>query len=46
VTYRIHVKREGPGNQVALSVDGKPVPGDIVLAGAGVTEVSVEVTLR
>jgi cellobiose phosphorylase len=45
VTYRIHVKREGPGNHVALSVDGKPVQGDIVLAGAGVTEASVEVTL-
>jgi cellobiose phosphorylase len=45
VTYRIHVKREGPGNRVALKVDGKPVQGDIVLASAGVTEASVEVTL-
>jgi len=45
VTYRIHVKREGPGNRVALSMDGKPVQGDIVLASKGQTAVSVEVTL-
>jgi cellobiose phosphorylase len=45
VTYHINVKREGPGNQVSLTVDGQPVAGNIVLASEGQTEVSVEVTL-
>jgi cellobiose phosphorylase len=46
VTYHINVERKGPGNQVSLIVDGKPIGGDIVLASEGQTEVSVEVTLK
>ncbi len=45
VTYKIRVEREGPGNRVALAVDGKPIQGDIVLTPEGAIEVSVEVTL-
>jgi cellobiose phosphorylase len=32
VTYHINVKRVGPGNQVSLTVDDKPVEGNTVLA--------------
>ncbi len=45
VTYRINVKREGPGNHVTRTVDGKPVPGDTVPAAAGLDSVVVEVAL-
>jgi cellobiose phosphorylase len=45
VNYHINVKREGPGNRVSLTVDGKPIEGNTVLASEGQTEVSVEVTL-
>jgi cellobiose phosphorylase len=30
VEYRIRVKREGPGNRVSLTVDGRQVDGDVV----------------
>ena len=30
VRYEISVKREGPGNQVSLEVDGKPIAGTII----------------
>ncbi len=44
--YDIEVKRSGPGNNVTLVVDGKPVEGSIVpLPAAGVKQVRVEVTL-
>jgi cellobiose phosphorylase len=47
VTYNITVHREGPGNAVTLTVDGQPVPGDVVPPPAdGRTEVTVEVALR
>jgi cellobiose phosphorylase len=47
VTYHITVRREGPGNAVKLTVDGRPVAGDVVPAPAdGRSEVAVEVTLR
>jgi cellobiose phosphorylase len=47
VTYQITVRREGPGNEVSLVVDGRPLPGDIVpLPLAGTVAVSVEATLR
>jgi cellobiose phosphorylase len=47
VTYYISVTRAGPGNAVALVVDGRPVPGDLVpLPPAGTTEIAVAVTLR
>ena len=45
VTYNIEVKRQGPGNRVALTVDGKPIQGEVVTAPSGKTEVSVQVTL-
>jgi cellobiose phosphorylase len=45
VTYRITVKRAGPGSHVALKVDGKPVSGSTVPPQAGKKEVAVEVTL-
>jgi cellobiose phosphorylase len=45
VTYHIDVERKGPGNQVSLIVDGKPIEGEIVLGSEGQTEVSVAVTL-
>ena len=44
VTYHIDVRRAGPGNRVALTVDGQPVAGDVVpLPRAGVGEVRVAV---
>jgi cellobiose phosphorylase len=46
VTYRIDVRRAGSGNAVALEVEGKPVPGNVVpLPGAGVREVAVMATV-
>jgi cellobiose phosphorylase len=46
VTYHIAVRRVGPGNAVALIVDGQPVPGTVVpLPAAPGTPVRVEVTL-
>jgi cellobiose phosphorylase len=47
VTYRIAVRRAGPGNAVKLTVDGRAVEGDVVPAPTdGRTEVEVEVTLQ
>jgi len=47
VTYRIAVRRRGPGNAVTLSVDGKPVRGTIVpTPPEGCTEVAVEAVLN
>ncbi len=44
VTYHIDVRRAGPGNAVALTVDGQPVAGDVVpLPAAGKNEVRVVV---
>ena len=46
VAYHITVRRDGPGNDVSLSVDGAPVAGCVVpLPPAGVAEVAVEVKL-
>jgi cellobiose phosphorylase len=46
VTYQINVERTGPGNSVALTVDGQQIEGDIVaLPAEGKTEVWVKVTL-
>jgi cellobiose phosphorylase len=47
VRYAIAVKRQGKGNEVALTVDGKAVDGAIVqLPAAGTKEVKVEVRLE
>jgi cellobiose phosphorylase len=46
VTYKINVERSGPGNTVALIVNGQPVEGDIVpLPTEGASEVEVKVSL-
>jgi cellobiose phosphorylase len=46
VTYRITVRRAGPGNSVALRVDGQPMAGNIIpLPAAGRAEVQVEAIL-
>ena len=43
VTYRITVRRAGPGNTVSLLVDGQAVRGNMIpLSTAGRTEVQVE----
>jgi cellobiose phosphorylase len=42
VRYEISVKRVGPGNDVSLEVDGKPVPGTLVpLPGKGVNTLKI-----
>jgi cellobiose phosphorylase len=45
--YDISVRREGTGNAVSMSVDGKPVEGDVVpLASPGTKTAKVEVILK
>ena len=47
VWYEITVRRQGPGNSVALRVDGRPVDGDVVpLPSPGTDRVVVEVRAR
>jgi len=47
VTYRISIRRAGPGHRVSLKVDGAPVEGNIVLPpAAGRKEVLVEAIVR
>jgi cellobiose phosphorylase len=44
--YEITVRREGPGDTVSLSVDGRPVEGDVVpLPSLGTERVVVEAVL-
>lgn len=46
VTYRISVKRTGPGNMVKLEVNGAPIEGNVIpLPGSGVTELAVKASL-
>ncbi len=46
VTYRIQVRRQGPGNQVKLTVDGRSVEGNLVVAPqGGVQEALVEAVI-
>ncbi len=46
VTYAIRARRAGPGNGVALCVDGRAVPGTIVpLPAPGTATVDVEVVI-
>jgi cellobiose phosphorylase len=47
VTYRIIAERKGKGNEVRITVNGRPQQGDIVPLPAEETkEVTVRVTLR
>ncbi len=47
VQYDIQVTRKGPGNDVKLEVDGKPVKGNVVpLPDVGVQDVQVAVWIR
>jgi cellobiose phosphorylase len=47
VTYRIEVRRAGPGNAVSLAVDGSALEGNVVPPPPqGVERVQVEATLR
>ncbi len=42
VRYEISVHRKGPGNKVALVVDGKPIPGTVIpLPNRGVSKLKV-----
>lgn len=46
VTYRLSVERRGPGNAVALTVDGRSIEGTIVpVPDQGQTEVKVKAVL-
>ena len=46
VRYQIDVRRAGPGNAVALKVNGEAIEGDVVpLPTEGLTLVKVEVLL-
>jgi cellobiose phosphorylase len=45
--YEISVRREGPGNMVSMTVDGVPVPGDVVPPPTpGTAAVIVEVVVQ
>ena len=47
VAYHITVRREGPGNNVALRVDGQPVDGSLVpLPPPGTARVTVNAVVR
>lgn len=47
VRYVIHVERVGPGNEVELEVDGKPVDSTIIpIPSVGTQEVHIVVRLR
>ena len=47
VTYNVSVRRAGPGNKVKLTVDGRPVEGDVVPPPSdGRRETSVEVSVE
>ena len=45
ITYKIHVLRVGPGNEIALEVDGTPIQGNIIPLPQG-TPVLVKVKAR
>jgi cellobiose phosphorylase len=47
VRYEISVKREGPGNEVSLEVDGTPIEGTIVpLPGIDTSTIKVRAVIR
>jgi cellobiose phosphorylase len=45
-TYSIHVERRGAGNDVSLTVDGRPVAGRVVPPPEGIPAVHVSVVIR
>jgi cellobiose phosphorylase len=45
-TYEIAVRREGPGNNVSLTVNGKPIAGNVIPVIAPGQTVTVEAVLR
>ena len=46
VRYAIRVERKGPGNNVRLEVDGKPIAGNVVpIPPDGTKEVQVQIQL-
>jgi len=46
VAYHIQIERQGPGNNVALKVNGQPIPGDVVpFPENGGKTIEVEVNL-
>ncbi len=46
VTYNIHIKREGAGNNVSITADGTPITGSILPLVTDRTSSEVEVVLR
>ena len=47
VRYEISVKREGPGNDVSLAVDGTPITGTLIpVPGEGIKTVKVRAVIR
>jgi cellobiose phosphorylase len=47
VAYKITARRAGPGNTIALTVDGQPIAGDVApLPPAGVQQVRVDAVIR
>ncbi|HEX5809060.1 MAG TPA: hypothetical protein VFY25_10375, partial [Anaerolineales bacterium] len=47
VRYEISVEREGPGNEVSLEVDGKPIEGTLIpLPGEDIKTVKVRAVVR
>ncbi len=46
VRYEIRVRRAGPGNQVSLVVDGKPIEGTVIPFVATTDTVHVEATIH
>ncbi len=47
VRYEISVKREGPGNEVNLEIDGKPIEGTVIpLPGNDTSTVKVRAVIR
>lgn len=45
VEYDIAIKRQGPGNKVSVTVDGKPIDGNIVVTNNDASRVKVEAVI-
>jgi len=47
VRYEISVKRDGPGNEISLEVDGQPIEGTVIpLPKENITHVKVKAVIR